>query len=294
MDKKPGSSSNFVKHHPYFLITLSINFIVLVVFFIFALLKWPGSPHFCIADDHCYCETFHEGLVVQPGNTWSNLLAVIIGLYIAWESDSYQSLKEIKQLDDNSEGLKKSPLLYKGPFVLVYANLVCAIGTGSMFFHGSMTTWGGLIDNITMNTFVSFLFLWDIKRLFKLDDKLFVFIYVGANIIGAWFSLVPHLGRKMFGVLAGFMAGLELLILILQKIGLIRIKRSIKLFIYSIGTFGLAVVVWTLSKTGGPWCLPDSILQGHALWHFLVAIAPFFLFRYLQSEILIEKQTKRN
>lgn len=35
----------------------------------------------------------------------------------------------------------------------------------------------------------------------------------------------------------------------------------------------LAVVVNVLGRTGGPWCDPDSLLQGHAAWHVLVAVA---------------------
>jgi hypothetical protein len=30
---------------------------------------------------------------------------------------------------------------------------------------------------------------------------------------------------------------------------------------------------WTLGRTGGPLCDPDSVLQGHAAWHLLSAAA---------------------
>jgi hypothetical protein len=30
---------------------------------------------------------------------------------------------------------------------------------------------------------------------------------------------------------------------------------------------------WWLGRTGGPWCDPDSLLQGHAAWHVLTALA---------------------
>jgi hypothetical protein len=32
-------------------------------------------------------------------------------------------------------------------------------------------------------------------------------------------------------------------------------------------------VCWRAGRTAGPWCDPDSILQGHAAWHLLAAAA---------------------
>lgn len=42
-----------------------------------------------------------------------------------------------------------------------------------------------------------------------------------------------------------------------------------------VGLAALAVggVVFALSRTGGPLCDPDSLVQGHALWHVLTALA---------------------
>jgi hypothetical protein len=34
----------------------------------------------------------------------------------------------------------------------------------------------------------------------------------------------------------------------------------------------LAVVANVLSRTGAPLCRPDSLLQGHAVWHVLTAV----------------------
>jgi hypothetical protein len=34
----------------------------------------------------------------------------------------------------------------------------------------------------------------------------------------------------------------------------------------------VALVVYLLSRTGGPACDPDAVLQGHAVWHVLTAV----------------------
>lgn len=36
---------------------------------------------------------------------------------------------------------------------------------------------------------------------------------------------------------------------------------------------GAAIVVNVLTRTGAPLCHPDSVLQGHAAWHVLTAVA---------------------
>ena len=50
------------------------------------------------------------------------------------------------------------------------------------------------------------------------------------------------------------------------------------------GAMALAFGIWNLSKTGGPWCDPHSLLQGHAVWHVLGAVAAFCLYRLWASE----------
>lgn len=40
----------------------------------------------------------------------------------------------------------------------------------------------------------------------------------------------------------------------------------------AIGLLAGARVIWASSRTGGPWCDPSSLLQGHAAWHILAAI----------------------
>ncbi len=44
----------------------------------------------------------------------------------------------------------------------------------------------------------------------------------------------------------------------------------------------IAFVIWNLSQHG--WCDPHSLLQGHAVWHLLGALAAYLLFRFYASE----------
>jgi len=40
-----------------------------------------------------------------------------------------------------------------------------------------------------------------------------------------------------------------------------------------LAALAIGAVVFALSRTGGPLCEPDSLFQGHALWHVLTATA---------------------
>jgi hypothetical protein len=51
-----------------------------------------------------------------------------------------------------------------------------------------------------------------------------------------------------------------------------------------LGSFGVAFIVWNLSRTDGVWCDPASLLQGHALWHLLTAVSVGCFYRYLRDE----------
>ena len=46
----------------------------------------------------------------------------------------------------------------------------------------------------------------------------------------------------------------------------------------------LSFTIWNLTQTGSSLCDPSSIIQGHAIWHILDALALGLLFRYYISQ----------
>jgi len=49
-------------------------------------------------------------------------------------------------------------------------------------------------------------------------------------------------------------------------------------------SFVVAYSIWLTGKVGHPWCDPDSLIQGHAIWHLLSALATFSFFMFLRTE----------
>ena len=99
----------------------------------------------------------------------------------------------------------------------------------------------------------------------------------------AWILLVET-GRERFWPLA-LVIGLAVsvtpavadpvqVVLAVATIGLILVvSRRRPRLPMAIGILAAGAVIGTLSRTDGPLCDPDSILQGHGLWHVAAAAA---------------------
>ena len=62
-------------------------------------------------------------------------------------------------------------------------------------------------------------------------------------------------------------------------------RRFVPWLVAGLVSFGIATIIWALSATGRPLCDPNSLLQGHAVWHLLaMAVTPFCIFWYLRGE----------
>lgn len=44
--------------------------------------------------------------------------------------------------------------------------------------------------------------------------------------------------------------------------------------------FLAALVIWTLSQTGGPLCEPEATFQWHGVWHWLSGVTALLLYFY--------------
>src|SRR6185503_10782742 len=90
--------------------------------------------------------------------------------------------------------------------------------------------------------------------------------YVIVNVIlGTLLVVVPELRRYLFAASVIAAAVVE----IRSRSGEGR-NRDFRFFLASVVTLAVAFAVWILDLTHTV-CAPHSLLQGHALWHFLCA-----------------------
>ena len=64
-----------------------------------------------------------------------------------------------------------------------------------------------------------------------------------------------------------------------------KMKIQVGWGILGIGCLILSFGIWSISRTHESlWCNPDSLIQGHAIWHLLDAFAFYAFYRYYISE----------
>jgi hypothetical protein len=266
-----------------FLIGLAVTGVTLGALFLLGALKWiPSSdPDPCVKKDACYCERLHDGMIKQPSNTWSNLGFVLVGLIM------------LASLPAVVEGSGRDPMEERTFYAILYGCVVIFLGPGSMFFHASMKKWGGWIDTLSMILYTAFLLVYDFTGIVNGGKTLFLIVF-GVLVVGlgvlTWFvpdSPLPHFSM---GALAfGSMAVLWALLQFFAILGIGGIDRdngpAVLLFIAGAIVFGIAFLIQQRSDTHKPWCQPESIVQGHAIWHLLTAATTVILFFYLATEI---------
>lgn len=255
-------------------IGLSAFGLMMAALFTAGFLDWGGAR--ARNEPNKYCEGLGTGrMIKQPVNTWSNLGYVIAGLGI------------LLFLTLRGPGADPNPMSRSNGLSILYGCLVIWLGPGSMFLHASQKVWGGWLDNLSMNMFVAFLPCYAVARVVAPQNwqkglPLFLVLYLVITIALAlltWFIEWESFGILTFAILIGLAVGGEVLVGASSHV-----SRDIGWLIAGSVSFGAAFLFWFPSRTGGPWCRPDSLWQGHAAWHLLGAVAAVFIFVYLASE----------
>jgi hypothetical protein len=270
-----------------FLIGLAETAVTIGALFVFGALKWIESSDDddCLKEHPgklCYCENARPGAMIkQRSNTWSNLGFVLVGLLL------------LASLPKVVSGAGRDPLEERTFYAVLYGCIVIFLGPGSMFFHASMKKWAGWVDTFSMILFTAFLLVYDFTGIVNGGKTLFLIVYLvlvaGLGVL-TWFvpkSPLPHfsMGALSFGAMAVLWAALQFFAIL----GIGGIDRdngpALLLFIAGAIVFGVAFLIQQRSGTGKPWCQPESVVQGHAIWHLLTAATTVILFFYLRTEI---------
>ena len=242
----------------------------LSVLSVFAVVGWPGTFSAAGAG---FCEAFREGALKQPANTWSNLGFVVAGLWITRRVGlDLANPDPPRNLIGRSTGLS-----------ILYATLVVILGPGSMAMHGSGTAWGGTTDVLFMLVYIAFPVAYAAVRLVGGGARAFVWLYaVPVAVLGIPLvtGTLPFAGSTLYAWLIPAFAGLELWLGFRSSGG----SRDLRWLGLAGGVFLTGLVIWRLSHTGAPLCYPESLLQGHAVWHLLCAVSTAAIFVYYQSE----------
>ena len=214
-----------------------------------------------------FCEAARDALVKQPANTFSNLGFVIAGLAAAWH------------VSRRGSGTMSASL------GTAYAVLVVLLGPGSAAMHASQSAIGGHLDVYSMYLLASFVMACA-ARLLALPAAGFAGLFAAslgvctiAEFTSADVPVVMTAGNAVFALL--LLTGLAMEV-VLRTRGANQL--DLRWGIASVATLLVAFTIWNTGKDGGPLCEPQSLLQPHAAWHLLDAVAAWLLFRYYVSE----------
>ena len=233
--------------------------------------SWAGwKPATCMPN-RCFCERIREGTIRQPVNTWSNLAFILVGLLVIAVASH--------DLSRAAQSRSSNPMRTRAAYPGLYGAVTILIGIGSMFYHASLAFAGQAVDIISIYLLTTFMLLYTLSRLIRIDGRAFFACYLALNVVLGWISVEwPVLRRYLFIVL---------LLAVLASEAIIRKKLRPKMnaaFLYAaIASLVGACSAWILDLTG-IMCSPDSWLQGHAVWHVLMAAVVGFIYLYYRSE----------
>ncbi len=259
------------KNPAVFYITASVATLSLSFFFLAVFKGWFGP-----ATDvgGAFCEAARPGMVKQPANTWSNLAFVVAGLAMAW------------QMSSGAFAQNKNKFTQSNFTAIFFSVLVVLLGPGSMAMHATETQLGGSLDMLSMYLVAAFAASYAMQRFFNWQNWQFFVSFLLIIIFCEWagtfhmrIPLVHYAGNAAFGLFLIVSAIFELLN------GYVRhLSMDKKYGYYSLASITLAFIIWNMWLDGSPLCNPGSLIQGHAMWHMLDALAAYFLFRMYVSE----------
>lgn len=214
-------------------------------------------PATCLPAD-CFCEAVRDSLVRQPANTWSSLAFVVAALWVG--------------LRLRSPGRARAALPKAEAGLLIAA--LAVVGLGSAFYHATLTFAGQVVDVAGMYLVATFILLHRLGPRFRLPPIGTVLVFVAANAaLMAGQVTTPSMRRIAFGVLLVVALATEWR---MSRRGRDWLARGALLMIF-------AFIVWALDRERLV-CDPEGVLQGHALWHVLGAVAATCLFRSYEDE----------
>lgn len=280
---------------PYIVYVASIV-LVFIPFLIFVLISgWGNDPNSCLLDsaghvdsslrDNCFCERVDvakvvagEGGVRQPTNTWSNLYALFTALVVAIGIS-----RDRRQLGaKTAENLIQSRNLLADLFVFA----VFFLGFGSMWYHASITQWGGKFDGMSMYVFVGYMICY---TLYRLVPKWWLFLLVYVSTITIFTSLHNNVDSViLIAINVGLYVLLEIIILILRIVKWVKGQWQLPADWYlpvlwwlsAIACFLLAFMFWRFGVKESSLCNPTSVWQWHGMWHLFAGFMAVFIYYY--------------
>ena len=210
---------------------------------------------------HCFCEQT-IGFPEQLANSVSSFAFVFLG---AWVLLSRRTLSR----PNPAPGTREHTL------APLFGITMFFLGVSSFFYHATLSFLGQFLDIFSMYTFGILLFFGALYRAGRLRGGYALAGFVAASIVfGLLQFAYPDARRILFTAL--LLPGI-ILELTPWITGHSPRSRRMGAIYAGLGVMIVAYGIWLLDQTPA-FCQPGSLLQGHAIWHALGAVAAFLVY----------------
>jgi Ceramidase len=203
-----------------------------------------------------YCEKAGSGLVARPGYAVSNLLYIIIGIFIL--------IKDWKNRVSRTFGF-----------------MTIAVGMFSFIYDTAHVYWSQLLDLTAMFVFAGFILVLNIKRWSNPPSKTLRLIYTALILVAVSLIYIfrSFSGDIVFGIFVFSIIISEGYLLMRNKKN--QLYRS-RYWALAFMTFLAGIFLWFIDVLH-LWCDPLNILNGRAVFHYLGAIGIYFLYKFYKQ-----------
>ena len=234
-----------------------------------------------------FCESNHmDQLIRQPSNTWSNLGYFLVALFMLT-----MGINDFKQ----SQRKASDNFLVRYPiFSILFGLSALYLFIGSFLFHASLSRYFQKMDQTGVYSIGIIVLIFNLYKIFP------VFRFNGqwksSHTIMAISALVINyiIFIKLWLININILfPALMVLVFITSCYYLLFISREHYFTNYlwaALCVLVLASIIWILDRTNVA-CNPESMFQGHALWHLLTAASIFFIYLYYRSGTVPISQT---
>jgi hypothetical protein len=202
------------------------------------------------------CETIGDEFLAQPVNALSSFAYCIVGLWVIWRGFRGDAARR--------------------PYLVVFGLVLVFTGLGSVAFHGPQWAGSKWLHDVPIAWIAVFIVVYDLAIAFRWSSRAtWAGMAAGFAGVGLLLAVTPESTEVVTGSLAaGVLVG-EFLVCRRRRDQLRPRGRTWRHAAYwaALALFALGAAVNLLGRTDAPLCEPDSILQGHGLWHVLTALA---------------------
>lgn len=201
------------------------------------------------------CEQTTEGFLAEPVSAISSLVFVLAGMTILISARRHPPGQRLDRAIDSQ----------RAPSVVAYGVLVAGMGLGSVIQHGPNPPWADLAHDLPLLATLAFVAADATADLNDRSRTWWWWVLPTAALMPIVWA-APRAGDlAQVGV-----AGIAVALTFARARAQPRLRRWIG---WSLAALAVGAAVGTLSRTGGPLCVPESLWQGHAAWHVLASVA---------------------